>query len=335
MISGLKNYLLEEFTQSNQQELVKIIKPLPEKNLIDLYSQVQNFNSQYSGGLQSYCEKARKLAKKTTDLSKIHIRKPTNLKSIDLGTEFELLENSVISRLSETAFVLVAGGLGERLGFPGIKVSIFCEFSIGQSFLEHYLEHLKTFSILSNGCKVNLLIMTSTSNHRLTVEFINALGLQKRFEQHVNIILQSQSLLMFCFKDTEGNLDYIFKEDKLLLIGKPYGHGEIHKIIKELGILTKWKKQGVRCVCFFQDTNPFSLKTFAVKYGYMVKHNLAFLFSGIRRKPGESSGILVENERGNVFNIEYNIFNQLEEAKDDQSNQFVSNINNFLIQIDE
>jgi UDP-sugar pyrophosphorylase len=37
------------------------------------------------------------------------------------------------------AFVLVAGGLGERLGYSGIKVALPVETTTGACFLDHYI----------------------------------------------------------------------------------------------------------------------------------------------------------------------------------------------------
>ena len=41
-----------------------------------------------------------------------------------------------------TAFVLVAGGLGERLGYKGIKLELPAEITTGKPFLQLYIEHI-------------------------------------------------------------------------------------------------------------------------------------------------------------------------------------------------
>jgi UDP-sugar pyrophosphorylase len=41
--------------------------------------------------------------------------------------------------IQNTAFVLVAGGLGERLGYPGIKISIPMELLTGKTFIGYYI----------------------------------------------------------------------------------------------------------------------------------------------------------------------------------------------------
>jgi len=41
--------------------------------------------------------------------------------------------------------VLVAGGLGERLGYDGIKISIPSEITTETSFIELYIRHILAF----------------------------------------------------------------------------------------------------------------------------------------------------------------------------------------------
>merc|ERR1712137_989502 len=99
--------------------------------------------------------------------------------------------------------------------------------------------------------------MTSASNHQMTMDFITRRKLVERFKNHVCISFVTQALPMPCFKDTEGNLDFVLEDQKPVLTGKPHGHGDIHLLVKQSDILTKWAKNGVRSVCFFQDRSIF------------------------------------------------------------------------------
>lgn len=45
-----------------------------------------------------------------------------------------------------TAFVLVAGGLGERLGYSGIKVALPTETTTDLGYLNFYLNYFKRYS---------------------------------------------------------------------------------------------------------------------------------------------------------------------------------------------
>lgn len=54
-------------------------------------------------------------------------------------------ENIGMKELENTAFVLVAGGLGERLGYPGIKVAIPFDLLANKTFLSYYIEYILAF----------------------------------------------------------------------------------------------------------------------------------------------------------------------------------------------
>ena len=59
------------------------------------------------------------------------------------GEEFLSAEVVGTAAAAHCACVLVAGGLGERLGFSGIKVALPTELSTGTCFLELFAEHIK------------------------------------------------------------------------------------------------------------------------------------------------------------------------------------------------
>lgn len=59
--------------------------------------------------------------------------------------ELNSLESAGLDLIRDTCFVLVAGGLGERLGFDGIKVSIPFETVTYTSFMRHYCEYILAF----------------------------------------------------------------------------------------------------------------------------------------------------------------------------------------------
>ena len=72
--------------------------------------------------------------------------------------------------MPHTAFVLVAGGLGERLNYKGIKVEIPFETSTHTCFLKYYVDYILAIQkkLCPNGWKVPLAIMTSDDTKTLT-----------------------------------------------------------------------------------------------------------------------------------------------------------------------
>jgi UDP-sugar pyrophosphorylase len=48
-----------------------------------------------------------------------------------------------LNELSKTGFVLIAGGLGERLGFSGIKISLpVCTIEEEYSHMKYYINYI-------------------------------------------------------------------------------------------------------------------------------------------------------------------------------------------------
>lgn len=73
--------------------------------------------------------------------------------------------------------MLVAGGLGERLGYGGIKVSLPVNITTDMCYLQLYCEQIKKLQNASNMLAgedkvVPLVIMTSDDTHSATVELL-------------------------------------------------------------------------------------------------------------------------------------------------------------------
>jgi UDP-sugar pyrophosphorylase len=120
-------HLLDAF--SKDQDTTKTnTKPKLQLQLQSLAKQLFNLNKAYPGGLAGYIQKAKKLLQDSKDgvnpLDGWFPSVPEGEK-FDLGTA-KYGETEEIGRklLGKTGFVLVAGGLGERLGYNGAKVSL-------------------------------------------------------------------------------------------------------------------------------------------------------------------------------------------------------------------
>jgi UDP-sugar pyrophosphorylase len=56
--------------------------------------------------------------------------------------EFMKFEEAGVKNACQAAFVLVAGGLGERLGYSGIKIALPSQMTTEVCFLEHYIQNI-------------------------------------------------------------------------------------------------------------------------------------------------------------------------------------------------
>lgn len=80
---------------------------------------------------------------------------------------------------ADCACVLVAGGLGERLGYSGIKVALPTEITTGTTYLGLYCKEILALQASSNALAgtsnvVPLAIMTSDDTHQRTVDLLAA-----------------------------------------------------------------------------------------------------------------------------------------------------------------
>jgi UDP-sugar pyrophosphorylase len=79
-------------------------------------------------GMKAYCERARRLLEDSrNNVNPFDKYKPEVPGGVYLRPgeeEFDSMEEAGLQELSKLCLVLIAGGLGERLGFSGIKVSL-------------------------------------------------------------------------------------------------------------------------------------------------------------------------------------------------------------------
>jgi len=118
-----------------------------------MLSQLVDLGKTYPGGLVAYIKQARVLLAKSRD----GVSPFTNLSAVAPDEEkcaarpsfikdraqWDALEEVGLRAVKDTAFMLVAGGIGERLGYSGIKVALESNLATRQCFLERYCRAIK------------------------------------------------------------------------------------------------------------------------------------------------------------------------------------------------
>lgn len=101
--------------------------------LLTLLAQLERMNQSYpSGGLEGYIANAKVLLEKSKKGENPLLGWKPEVpmgESLDLGAnqkDWEKFESMGTEEIGKCGFVLVAGGLGERLGYGGIKVCGYC-----------------------------------------------------------------------------------------------------------------------------------------------------------------------------------------------------------------
>ncbi|KAL6603544.1 hypothetical protein ACP70R_043905 [Stipagrostis hirtigluma subsp. patula] len=281
------------------------------------FDQVRRLNASYPGGLQSYIQNAKKLLADSKAGKNPYDGFTPSVPSGEVLTfgddNFVSLEAAGVKEARNAAFVLVAGGLGERLGYKGIKVALPRETTTGKCFLQHYIESILALQEASckmaedgQYTKIPFVIMTSDDTNELTIKLLESNSYFGMEPSQVKILKQEK---VACLADNDARLA-LDPNDKYKIQTKPHGHGDVHALLYSSGLLEQWKGAGRKWVLFFQDTNgllfnaiPSALGVSATK-GYNV-NSLA-----VPRKAKEAIGGITKlthvDGRTMVINVEYN-----------------------------
>jgi len=226
------------------------------------------------------------------------------------SSSYAEFENLGMDEISKCAFCLVAGGLGERLGYPGIKIGIVAELATRATFLEVYSRFILAFQAharsKTNNASLELpfAIMTSGDTHEQTLSLLETnefFGLQRN---QVAILKQENVPALqdvnACISSTRGSIET-----------KPHGHGDVHALLHQKGLTKQWAGEGCKWLIMFQDTNPLVFRSLCATLGVSVKNDFTVNSFAVPRRPGEAVGgiaTLEDEKKGTklTVNVEYN-----------------------------
>ncbi|XVE60261.1 hypothetical protein DITRI_Ditri05aG0114900 [Diplodiscus trichospermus] len=281
------------------------------------FAQVAKLNSSYPGGLASYIKTARELladskaGKNPYDGFKPSV--PTG-EILSFGDDnFIKFEEAGVKEAQNAAFVLVAGGLGERLGYNGIKVALPAETTTGTCFLQLYIESILALQeascrLTQGTCKkeIPFVIMTSDDTHTRTLDLLESNSYFGMKPMQVKLLKQEK---VACLDDNNASLA-LDPRNKYKIQTKPHGHGDAHSLLYSSGLLKIWNDAGLRWVLFFQDTNGLLFKAIPASLGVSATKQYHVNSLAVQRKAKEAIGgitKLTHNDgRSMVINVEYN-----------------------------
>lgn len=277
-----------------------------------LLNDLARADAAYPGGIPSYVENARRLLRDAVlDKNPFEGCTPESPDIIDLtsfGPDYDAMESLGLAEFAHTAVVLVAGGLGERLGYHGIKLDIPVEILTGTTYLAHYASVLQAAGERL-GRAIPLVIMTSRDTDagtRGALERHSFFGLDP---SQVTILRQE---LVPALSDVEGHLAQ--EEDGRLLL-KPHGHGDIHMLLHQSGTAARLAASGIRHLLFIQDTNAQVFNAAFAALGVSVSRGYDFNSIAVNRIPGEAAGGIARLVRDGLpdltINVEYNLLDPL------------------------
>eukprot|EP01054_Gregarina_sp_Poly1_P003758 Gregarina_sp_Poly_1__3757@NODE_2113_length_2665_cov_900_628176_g1363_i0_p1_GENE_NODE_2113_length_2665_cov_900_628176_g1363_i0NODE_2113_length_2665_cov_900_628176_g1363_i0_p1_ORF_typecomplete_len582_score68_03UDPGP/PF01704_18/4_6e68_NODE_2113_length_2665_cov_900_628176_g1363_i08242569 len=271
----------------------------------------------YPGGLLNYLNRARKLladSKVGANPFEGCIPEKPDCVNVDVGSaEFFEFESIGLEEVKKCGFILVAGGLGERLGYPNIKISLLTNSLKNVTYCEWYFKCIREFEMCAQkeGCgavKLPVAIMTSGDTHERTVKLLEENNYFALDKSQVTIMMQEKVPALL---DAEARMS--FKNGSIEM--KPHGHGDVHTLMHQRDLPSAWLKQGMEWVFFFQDTNALSMRSLPVCLGISKTKNFSMNSLCIPRTPGDSVGgicrLTKEGSNSITINVEYNMLDSL------------------------
>eukprot|EP00004_Rigifila_ramosa_P010991 TRINITY_DN2317_c0_g1_i1.p1 TRINITY_DN2317_c0_g1~~TRINITY_DN2317_c0_g1_i1.p1 ORF type:complete len:628 (+),score=138.33 TRINITY_DN2317_c0_g1_i1:1800-3683(+) len=276
------------------------------------FAQVAQLHTKYPGGLPAYVANARRLLRDSRDgvnpFEGYTPQVPAGERLEPFTPQFLEMEALGIATMKSAAFVLVAGGLGERLGYNGIKVALPVDLVSGKPYLQLYIEYLLAFQHRSQpGIVVPLCIMTSDDTHDATLRLLSDHSHFGMPSDHITIVKQEKVPSM-----VDNDAHFVLESDDLYALDtKPHGHGDVHSLLFLENVVQRWAALKKTHIVFFQDTNAAAFRAIPAALGVSVKRGFAVNSVAVPRRAGEAAGgiarLVHSSGKGDMtVNVEYN-----------------------------
>ncbi|KAL8450764.1 hypothetical protein Emag_003052 [Eimeria magna] len=317
-LATLKHKVIQELNQGHL--FPPNANPEDEARLLE---QLAAADAAYPGGLSAYVNRARQLlldAKAGVNpFEGYNVCVPAGERLVPGTSAFLSAEEDGLREVGDCAFVLVAGGLGERLGYGGIKLSLPVESSTCTTYIEYYCKFIQALQAYArqqtkqHNVRLPLAIMTSGDTHAPTVAMLekhNYFGLDR---EEVHFIQQQK---VPALADMDARLATT-PRDPFTLEMKPHGHGDVHSLLLSSGLLQRWQQRGIKWITLLQDTNAAIMRVLMAVIGVSARNDFAMNTIAVPRRPGEAVGSicrLVSAERELTLNVEYNVLDALLKA---------------------
>jgi UDP-sugar pyrophosphorylase len=269
---------------------------------------LKKIDESYPGGLAGYISNARVLLAEAREgnnpFEGFVPHQPDKVDLTTFDTAYDHYEALGQKQFEKLGVVLVAGGLGERLGYNGIKLDIPVEVVETTPYLKHYAACLKAMEArMENPHPVPFIIMVSQDTGPKTLQSLESNGYFGLRKEQVHVLRQE---LVPAISDNDGALAL---KGKYELILKPHGHGDIHMLLHTSGLAARLEKEGIEHLLFIQDTNGQVFNAMPAALGVSVEKGFDFNSVAVNRIPGEAVGglaKLVRDDKELTLNVEYN-----------------------------
>ncbi len=226
--------------------------------------------------------------------------------------EFEKIGLEAI-RQGKVAAVLLAGGMGTRLGSDNPKGMYDIGLTKNLYIFECLINNLMAVTNKARS-KINLFVMTSDKNHDKTVSFFN----EKNFFGYDSSFVHFFKQEMAPASDYNGK---IYLEEKGKLATSPNGNGGWFSSMKKAGLLDIVHKEGIEWLNTFAVDNVLQKIADPVFVGATIAKKCGVGAKVVRKAaPDEKVGVMcLEDGKPSIVEY-YELTDELMNAKDAKGN---------------
>lgn len=213
---------------------------------------------------------------------------PISVMTVDeINNSFDTYEERGLEAIKagEVAAVLLAGGMGTRLGSNNPKGMYDIGLTRPVYIFQRLFENLMEVTDRA-GSYVHMFIMTSEKNHRATVEFIQGKNYFGYPKEYVHFFSQE----MAAATDYEGK---VYMEAKSRIATSPNGNGGWYLSLKKAGLSEVIEKAGIKWLNVFAVDNVLQKIADPAFVGATISNNCVCGAKVIRKADkNESVGVL-------------------------------------------
>lgn len=269
-----------------------------------------DLDESYPGGLPAYLSKAKILLKESADGTNPFDQYTAVVPSGEVlsydssestsssGMTFAEAERIGLNASSNLVFCLVAGGLGERLGYSGIKLSLSTDLCTDECYLALYAKYILAVQYRAREqsgnaeLQIPLVIMTSGDTDAATRALLRDQSNFGLSDDQVVVVMQDK-VAALC----NGNAGLALEDDDRWCVQtKPHGHGDVHHLLFREGLVDQWEREGKTHIVFLQDTNALVINSVIPTLGVSVQKGFHMNSICIPRLAGEAAGAIARLE---------------------------------------
>lgn len=223
-------------------------------------AQVLKLDKGTPGGLVDYVMRGRKFLNDSKNginpFDNFKPEVPTGQNLIPASPEMDDFEKIGMAELPQLCLVIIAGGLGERLGYSGIKVDLpLMTIEDDYCYLKFYFEYaiairercldMLDASVDKENFYVPIFIQVSDDTEAKTMDLLNSKNYFNYKKEWVDMVKQENVPALI---DNSGSI--AFDQTTFKITTKPHGHGDIHTLLYQSGVAKKWEDMGKKWMLF-------------------------------------------------------------------------------------